>query len=35
MLKQAGVKASVSMVEPSLDDAFSILVNSGQEVVRE
>ena len=35
VLKQAGVKASVSMVEPSLDDAFSILVNSGQEVVRE
>jgi ABC-2 type transport system ATP-binding protein len=32
MLKQAGVKASVSMVEPSLEDAFSILVNNGKEV---
>ena len=32
VLKQAGVKASVSMVEPSLEDAFSILVNNGKGV---
>ena len=32
VLKQAGVKASVSMVEPSLEDAFSILVTNGKGV---
>ncbi len=32
ILKQAGVKASVSMVEPSLEDAFSILVKNSEGV---
>jgi ABC-2 type transport system ATP-binding protein len=32
VLKEAGTKASVSMVEPSLEDAFSIFVNNGKEV---
>ena len=32
ILDQAGVKATVSMVEPSLEDAFSIFVNHDQEV---
>jgi len=32
VLEQAGVKATVSMVEPSLEDAFSIFVNNGREV---
>ena len=32
VLQQAGVKASVSMVEPSLEDAFSILVTNGKGV---
>ncbi len=31
VLEQAGVKAAVSMVEPSLEDAFSIFVNNGME----
>jgi ABC-2 type transport system ATP-binding protein len=31
VLKEAGTKASVSMVEPSLEDAFSIFVNNGKE----
>jgi hypothetical protein len=30
-LDQAGTRASVSMIEPSLEDAFSILVNDGKE----
>jgi ABC-2 type transport system ATP-binding protein len=29
MLKEAGTRASISMVEPTLEDAFSILVNNG------
>jgi len=32
VLDQAGVKAAVSMVEPSLEDAFSIFVNHNREV---
>ena len=32
LLEEAGTKASVSMVEPSLEDAFSIFVNNGKEV---
>ena len=32
MLDQAGVKATVSMVEPSLEDAFSVFVNHDREV---
>jgi ABC-2 type transport system ATP-binding protein len=32
LLDQAGVKAAVSMVEPSLEDAFSIFVNHDREV---
>jgi len=32
VLDQAGARATVSMVEPSLEDAFSILVNNSQEV---
>ncbi len=32
LLKQAGVRASVSMVEPSLEDAFSIFVGNGRKV---
>ena len=31
LLDRAGEKASVSMVEPSLEDAFSIFVNNGKE----
>jgi ABC-2 type transport system ATP-binding protein len=31
VLEKAGTKASVSMVEPSLEDAFSIFVNNGKE----
>ncbi len=31
VLEQAGTRASVSMVEPSLEDAFSIFVNNGKE----
>lgn len=31
VLDRAGTKASVSMVEPSLEDAFSIFVNDGRE----
>jgi len=33
MLKEAGTRASVSMVEPSLEDAFSIFVKNGKEAV--
>jgi ABC-2 type transport system ATP-binding protein len=32
VLDQAGARATVSMVEPSLEDAFSVLVNHGREV---
>jgi hypothetical protein len=32
VLDQAGVKATVNMVEPSLEDAFSIFVNHDWEV---
>jgi hypothetical protein len=32
VLKEAGVKGSVSMVEPSLEDAFSIFMKNGKEV---
>jgi len=32
VLNQAGAKASVSMVEPSLEDAFSVLVTNGKGV---
>lgn len=32
VLDQAGARATVSMVEPSLEDAFSILVHNGREV---
>jgi ABC-2 type transport system ATP-binding protein len=32
VLKEAGTRGSVSMVEPSLEDAFSIFVNNGKEV---
>jgi ABC-2 type transport system ATP-binding protein len=32
LLDEAGVKASVRMVEPSLEDAFSIFVNNDEEV---
>jgi ABC-2 type transport system ATP-binding protein len=32
VLDRSGARASVSMVEPSLEDAFSILVNNGREV---
>jgi ABC-2 type transport system ATP-binding protein len=31
LLQKAGVRASVSMVEPSLEDAFSIFVSNGEE----
>jgi ABC-2 type transport system ATP-binding protein len=31
VLKEAGTKASVSMVEPSLEDAFSVFVNNNKE----
>jgi ABC-2 type transport system ATP-binding protein len=31
VLDRSGTKAAVSMVEPSLEDAFSILVNNGKE----
>jgi ABC-2 type transport system ATP-binding protein len=31
MLDRSGARASVSMVEPSLEDAFSIFVNNGKE----
>jgi ABC-2 type transport system ATP-binding protein len=34
-LEEVGTKASVSMVEPSLEDAFSILVNNGWEVTND
>jgi ABC-2 type transport system ATP-binding protein len=30
-LEEAGTKASVSMVEPSLEDAFSVFMNNGKE----
>jgi hypothetical protein len=33
VLKEAGTRASVSMVEPSLEDAFSIFVKNGKEAV--
>jgi len=33
VLDRSGTKASVSMVEPSLEDAFSIFVNNGKEAV--
>jgi ABC-2 type transport system ATP-binding protein len=32
VLDRSGTRAAVSMVEPSLEDAFSILVNNGKEV---
>jgi ABC-2 type transport system ATP-binding protein len=32
VLKEAGTRGSVSMVEPSLEDAFSIFVKNGKEV---
>ncbi|MBN1137515.1 MAG: hypothetical protein JXM73_13085, partial [Anaerolineae bacterium] len=32
VLDRSGTRASVSMVEPSLEDAFSIFVNNGKEV---
>jgi ABC-2 type transport system ATP-binding protein len=32
VLKEAGTRASVSMVEPSLEDAFSIFMKNGREV---
>jgi ABC-2 type transport system ATP-binding protein len=35
LLDDSGVKASVSMVEPSLEDAFSIFVNNGKEVAND
>ena len=30
LLEEAGTRATVSMVEPSLEDAFSIFVNNGR-----
>jgi ABC-2 type transport system ATP-binding protein len=35
MLKETGTRASVSMVEPTLEDAFSIFVNNGKETANE
>ena len=35
VLKEAGTRASVSMVEPTLEDAFSIFVNNGKETANE
>ena len=35
VLKKAGTRASVSMVEPTLEDAFSIFVNNGKETANE
>ncbi len=34
-LKEAGTRGSVSMVEPSLEDAFSIFVKNGKEVAND
>jgi len=34
-LKEAGTRGSVSMVEPSLEDAFSIFVRNGKEVAND